>query len=105
MLVIVLECSDKLQAPRNRALRNSLSILSGTASCHAVSVPEGSSQLPILVDHPQGPGVAPQSFVHALGFLGIGGGGWHGRHCGCATGAAIQGDMWWTLLPLIVKGP
>src|SRR5579863_2935605 len=100
MLVIVLERSNKLQAPRNRALQNSLSILSGTASCHAVSIPEGSSQPPILADRPRGQGVAPQSFAHALGFLGMGGGDWHERHCGCTTGAAIQGDMWWTLLSL-----
>src|SRR5579863_6042694 len=99
MLIIVLEHSNKLQAPRNRALQNSLSILSGTASCHVVSIPEGSSQLPIWVDHPRGQGVAPRSFVHALRFLGTGGEDWHGKHCGCATGAAIQGDMWWTLLP------
>src|SRR5579863_558952 len=100
MLVIVLERSNKLWAPRNRARQNRLSILSGTASCHAVSIPEGSSHPPILVDCPRGQGVSPQSFTHALGFLGTGGGDWHGRHCGCATRVAIQGDMWWTLLSL-----
>src|SRR5579863_7526828 len=100
MLVIVLERSNKLQAPRNRALQNSLSILSSTASCHAACVPGGSSQLPIPAGTPRGQVVAPRSFVHALGSLGMGGGDWHGRHCECATGAAIQGDMWWTLLSL-----
>src|SRR5579863_8316278 len=100
MLVIVLERSNKLQAPRNRALQNSLSILSGIASCHAVSVPGGSSQPPIPAGPPRGQEVAPQSFAHALGSLGTGGGDWHGRHYECATGAAIQGDMWWTLLSL-----